>query len=132
MVGENVMTRAEWTNTLPNVGTGAIKLGVQRDFYAGDSDSGSDGYSYGWARIDRHAPRVRYTWYDNYLWKRYGEMRRLAEEEYQTIPINERRYTGPMSPIRADVVRIDRYTTDFYERYLRNRKYYRGSDTVRT
>lgn len=122
------MTRAEWTNTLPNVGTGAITLGVQRDFYAGDSDSGSNGYSYGWARIDRHAPRVRYTWYDNYLWKRYEEMRGLAYEERKTIPINERSYT----PIHADVEKIERYATDFYERYLRNRKYYRGSNTVRT
>lgn len=106
------MTRAERTNTLSNSGTGAITLGVKRDFgvvtdYFPVCDS-PNGVSGGWGyRYDPNRPRIVYTWYDNYLWKRYEAMRRA-----------EREATG------EEATRIWRYAIDFFDRYLRHRKYH--------
>lgn len=59
-------------------------------------------------------PQIRYTWYDRYLWRRYEEMRRA-----------EHKATG------EEATRIWRYAIDFYDRYLRDRRYYHGSSTER-
>lgn len=133
-----MVTRAEWTNALPSVGSTAITVGVRRDFGAitdyfpvQDSPNGSAG-GWGWNYDSyKHNPKKRLTWYDRYLERRYWEMRRLANEEAKTVPPEERHGALIPGTVSADVVLIDRYTTDFYERYLRNRKYYYGSNTER-
>lgn len=124
-----------WTNALPS--TGGIRLGVERDFGVitdyfpiCDNPNGVSAWGY---RYDPHKPQIRYTWYDRYLRRRYEEMRRLANEEAQQA--------GPLDPcktpsateraIREDVHKIDRYAIAFFDRYLRNRRYYYGSETQR-
>lgn len=65
------MTRAEWTNTLPNVGTGAIKLGTQRDLgVITDYFPISDG-SYSVPPEGFYSTEG--TWYDEYLTRRKNE-----------------------------------------------------------
>lgn len=65
------MTRAEWTNTLSNSGTGAITLGVKRDLgVVTDYFPVSDG-SY---HVKPEGAEVYpQTWYDKYLQRRLTE-----------------------------------------------------------
>lgn len=76
-----------------------------------DNPNGTSAWGY---RYNRHEPKIRYTWYDRYLWRRYEEMRKA-----------EHNATG------EEANRIWRYAIDFFDRYLRDRKYYYGSNNER-
>lgn len=108
-------------------------FGAVTDYYPiCDSPNGSGG-TWGY-RFDLNKPKIHYTWYDEYLWRRYEEMRRLANMEAKKAGKFDpcKQMDATEKAIREDVHQVDVYARAFFDRYLRNRKYYRGSDTART
>jgi len=74
--GAVMVTRAEWTNALPSVGSSAITVGVKRDFGAitdyfpvQDSPNGA-------GRPLEGVSVYPQTWYDRYIQRRKGEFYR--------------------------------------------------------